>query len=100
MHKGSFRERGCGMPKCTKVKIKAAGHFCAAHQQEMDQAPEPVEKWVAGIKLGAKNETSLRGQLDDQGVTEIDDLVEMENILAAFTLLDHVRRPQIGINNL
>ena len=78
MHAGSFGERGCGMPKCTKVKIKAAAHFCAAHQQEMDQAPEPVEKWVAAIKLGAKNETSLRGQLDDQGVTEIDDLVEMD----------------------
>ena len=61
-----------------QVKINAAGHFCAAHQQEMDQALEPVEKWVAGIKLGTKNEASLRDQLDDQGVTEIDDLVEMD----------------------
>ena len=78
MHKNSAHERVCGIFKCTNVKIKAAAHFCAAHQQEMDQAPEPVEKWVAAIKLGAKNETSLRDQLDDQGVTEIDDLVEMD----------------------
>ena len=77
MRKSSARGRVCGMHKCTNVKTNAAAPFCAAHEQEMEKSPQPVEKWIGSINLGAKSDQSLKQQLNDGDVTEIEDLLEM-----------------------
>ena len=70
--KGSGRRR-CGLPKCNNVKVAADQLFCQSHEDE----GVSVARFVGSIKLGGRSTEQLVSCLDDLGITECEDLVEI-----------------------